>query len=373
MKPASLSVVIPVYNEEATIRSILAKVRSAPLPAEITKLQLILVDDCSTDGTPAILKEYEESCTLVAHPTNQGKGAALQTGFRAAWGDLVLIQDADLEYDPAQYCTLLEPLLSGQAQVVYGSRFASGQTRTVGGYWHWFANAGLTAFSNLLSGLHLTDMETCYKVFTRPVLNQLSLTEKRFGIEPEITAKLAHLVRTQDLSIHEVPVRYAPRTWAQGKKIGAKDGLRALFCILKYNTTGLAVFLRYCLMGLLVALSQYLSMVGLVELAGFTGILGQNTANILSLELSLLVAFALHRSFTWSHAPGPTSISGIARQLLGFHGVSLASVGLRIALFFGLSLLAFPYGLNLLLGIGLALVLNFIGYHHLVFRKVPLP
>ncbi len=222
-----LSIVIPVYNEVDTITEILARVRAAPFDKEI-----ICVDDGSTDGTREILAALaDENTRICFHDRNRGKGAALRTGFGAAGGDIVIIQDADLEYDPQQYPRLIQPILEGKADVVYGSRFTTGEYRRVLFFWHMVGNTFLTLLSNMLTNLNLTDMETCYKVFRREVLERITVEEDRFGFEPEITAKVAKL----DVRIYEVGISYSGRTYKEGKKIDWKDGVSALRCILKYN------------------------------------------------------------------------------------------------------------------------------------------
>jgi len=222
-----LSVVIPVYNEKNTIREICAAVKAVNIDKEI-----ILVDDFSTDGTRDILPSLEENGTrVVYHDRNQGKGAALRTGFGQAKGDIVIIQDADLEYDPQQYPLLIQPILDGRADVVFGSRFAGGECRRVLYFWHMLGNKYLTLLSNMFTNLNLTDMETCYKVFRREVLDRITIEENRFGFEPEITAKVSKL----NVRIYEIGIAYAGRTYVEGKKIGWKDGVSALRCILKYN------------------------------------------------------------------------------------------------------------------------------------------
>jgi glycosyltransferase involved in cell wall biosynthesis len=223
-----LSVVIPVYNENASIVELVKRVRAAPLDKEI-----ILVDDGSTDGTRDTLQTLASTTdlTILYHDRNRGKGAALRTGIAAACGEAVIIQDADLEYDPQDYPKLLEPIRKGVADVVFGSRFSGGETHRVLYFWHALGNKFLTLLSNMLTNLNLTDMEVCYKLFRREIIQQIVIEEDRFGFEPEITAKVAR----QRCRIYEVGISYAGRTYEEGKKIGWKDGVRALWCILKYN------------------------------------------------------------------------------------------------------------------------------------------
>jgi glycosyltransferase involved in cell wall biosynthesis len=222
-----LTIVIPVFNESGTIRDIIAAVEATPYSKEI-----IVVDDGSTDGTRDILDAIQNAnVKVIKHARNQGKGAALQTGFSHAAGDIIIIQDADLEYDPEEYPILLKPILDGKADVVYGSRFAGHGAHRVLYFWHYVGNRFLTLLSNLFTNINLSDMETCYKVFTREALAGIEIKEKRFGFEPEITAKMAK----KKLRIYEVPISYYGRTYEQGKKIDWKDGVKALWCILKYN------------------------------------------------------------------------------------------------------------------------------------------
>lgn len=227
-----LTVIIPVFNEKMTIEAVLQRVEAVPLQM---KREIVLVDDCSTDGTREVVQRLKqgrgESLVCLFHDRNRGKGAAIRSGFAIASGDILLIQDADLEYDPVEYHKLLAPILAGKADVVYGSRFVGSQPHRVLLFWHSIGNRFLTLLSNMLTNLNLTDMETCYKVFRKEIVAGLTLRENRFGFEPEITAKIAKL----DCRIYEVGVSYSGRTYAEGKKINWKDGLWAIWCILKYN------------------------------------------------------------------------------------------------------------------------------------------
>lgn len=225
-----LSIVIPVYNEKATIEEVLDRVNALEFDTEV-----VVVDDGSHDGTREVLRGLERDGKidrLILHEKNQGKGAALQTGFREAAGDWVVVQDADLEYDPQDIPRLLQPVLDGKADVVYGSRFQGSGPHRVLFFWHSIANHLLTLASNMLTNLNLTDMETCYKLFRREILQQFELKEKRFGVEPEMTAKLAKI---RGIRIYEIGISYAGRTYAEGKKIGWRDAISALRCIVRYN------------------------------------------------------------------------------------------------------------------------------------------
>lgn len=226
-----LSVVIPCYNEKDTIEGVIAAVRDCG----IRNLEIIIVEDCSTDGTRELLKEKVAATVekVLYHKVNSGKGAALRHGFKAATGDLVVIQDADMEYDPKDYLHLIEPFVNGRAdaEVVYGSRYARGERYMIKRFYHSAGNKFLTLLSNLFSDMVLTDMETCYKMFRREIIQAIPIKEPRFGFEPEVTAKVAKM----RCRVYEVPISYYPRSYSEGKKIGVKDGFRAIYCILKYN------------------------------------------------------------------------------------------------------------------------------------------
>jgi glycosyltransferase involved in cell wall biosynthesis len=227
--PRCLGVVIPVFNEEKTLHLIVERVLARPEVGE-----LVMVNDCSTDGTWQTMQDLAKTdprIRVFTHEVNQGKGAALRTGFQQVKSDIIIIQDADLEYDPDEYPKLLMPIITGRAEVVFGSRFLGSGMHRVLYYWHCIGNQFLTLLSNMCTNLNLTDMETCYKVFRRGVLKQITIEENRFGFEPEITAKVAKL----KVPLYEVSISYYGRTYEEGKKIGWKDGVRAIWCILKYN------------------------------------------------------------------------------------------------------------------------------------------
>lgn len=224
-----LSVIVPCYNEAATIRQVIEAIHHSP----ITDQEIIVVDDCSSDGTQEILKQDIEPLVsqVIYHPRNLGKGAALRTGLGQMTGDIAIIQDADLEYSPQDYPLMLEPILQGRADVVYGSRFQGSAPHRVVYYWHRVGNGFLTTLSNMFTNINLTDMETCYKAFRKEIIQQIRIEENRFGFEPEITAKVAKL----NCRIYEVGISYYGRSYKEGKKINWKDGVWAIFCILKYN------------------------------------------------------------------------------------------------------------------------------------------
>jgi len=223
-----LSIIIPCYNESSTILSLIDAVKQSP----VKDREIIIVDDGSKDGTRDILGELNDpEVRVIFHKANQGKGAALRTGFQEATGDICIVQDADLEYDPQEFPVVIQPILEGKADVVFGSRFLSGRPHRVVYFWHRIGNGVLTLMSNFFTDLNLTDMETCYKAFRREVIQSINIRENRFGFEPEVTAKVAKM----NLRIYEVGISYYGRTYDEGKKIGWRDGFRAIYCILKYN------------------------------------------------------------------------------------------------------------------------------------------
>jgi len=361
-----LTIVIPVFNEKNTILSILKTVESVRLPKAIRETEIVIVDDCSTDGTRDVLKTIKKKHVKVLyHEKNGGKGAALQTGFGACTGDFVIIQDADLEYDPHEYPKLLQPILDNRADVVYGSRFMGGEPHRVLYFWHMVGNKLLTLLSNMFSDLNLTDMETCYKLFRRDVLKRLTLEEKRFGIEPEMTAKIGRMGREEGVRVYEVGISYYGRTYEEGKKIGLKDAFRALWCIFKYNTSRFAHLVKYGINGVFVALSQYLAIIVLVESFCLRSIMDQNIAHAVSIEISIIVGFILHSFIGWRYRfPTP---GHLAMKVVQFHLVTGISVAIRLVIFYGLSLTGIDYRLNTIIGIAVAIVWNFMGYDRIVF------
>ncbi|MFM9065772.1 MAG: glycosyltransferase [Planctomycetota bacterium] len=362
MNSCTLSIVIPCYNEEQTLRRCVAAVLQAFEQTSNLELQIIIVDDCSRDRSLEIARELarEHAQVLVQHhERNQGKGAALRTGFQHATGDFVAIQDADLEYDPHDLIRLVEPLRSGTADVVYGSRFLTAGLHRVLYFWHSLGNRFLTFLSNMFTDLNLTDMETCYKVFRRDVIQGINLQENRFGFEPEITAKLAQ----QRLRIYEMGVSYFGRTYAEGKKIGVRDGFRALYCIVKYNAHSAPWALQllvYTLIGGTAALFNLALFLGLRLLT-----VPIMTSAVVAFAAAAVVNYLLCIWLLFRHRARWNTISELA--------IYLALVAL-LGLVDGYLTQAFiAVGIAELLAKSLAsaigLVLNFIGRRLLVFPE----
>lgn len=361
-----ISVAIPVFNEEKTLDALVSKVLKAPLPRGCD-IECIIVNDCSTDATENILAGLKDPrIKIFHHDINRGKGAALRTAYEQCTGEVIIVQDADLEYDPAEYPNLLQLIIEGKADVVYGSRFMGGAPHRVVYFWHSLGNKLLTLFSNIYTDLNLTDMETCYKVFKREILEDIELEEDRFGIEPEFTAKVARLAKQKGIAIYEVGISYYGRTYSDGKKIGLKDAFRAIWCIWKYNTSSLAKITKYIAHGGVVATSQFISIIILIELFGFTNSIQQNIANVISIEISVLVGFLLHGFVTWNRKP--ESPSDLMRRFAKFHLITGVSFAIRVVMFYILSLAAIDYKLNVLAGIAVAVLINYIGYDRYVFK-----
>lgn len=362
-----ISIVIPVYNEVSSFSRLLEQVLNAPMPPNC-EIECVIVNDASTDGTAELLEQVQDArVRIYHHGVNRGKGAALRTAYHYCSGEVIIIQDADLEYDPREYRKLLQPILDGKADVVYGSRFMGGQPHRVVYFWHSVGNKMLTLLSNMYTDLNLTDMETCYKVFKKEILEHIELEEDRFGIEPEFTAKVAALAKRSGLAIYEVGISYYGRTYEEGKKIGWKDAFRAAWCIWKYNVSTLAKLTKYIAHGSLVAASQFLSIFLMIEYWGFVQPEQQQLANIISIEISIIVGFFLHGYITWFHHL--TSLADRLKEFLKFHLVTGISFAVRIWLFAYLLNHGVGYQLNVFIGILVAIVINYLGYDRFVFNK----
>jgi glycosyltransferase involved in cell wall biosynthesis len=363
-----ISVVIPLYNEVNTIQKVLEKVNQSLARFKIEK-EIIIVDDLSTDGTRELLAKIKKTdYKILYHKKNHGKGRALQTGFHSVTGDIIIIQDADLEYDPDEYPQLINPVLNGKADIVYGSRFIQISPHNKNFSLFTFANLILTYLSNLFSGLNLTDMETCYKIFKADILKKISLRENRFGFEPEFTAKIAHLVRTQRISLVEVSISYHRRTYGEGKKIGFLDALKAVWCIFYYNSTFIAKFVKYIICGAIVAITQMLGILFLVEYCRLQTNLLKNIAHAVSIEISILTGFFLHSKFTWQIVS--KSLKKNLIHMLYFHVINFLSFPLRVLLFFSLlNIHGIDYRLSTIISMGIAVLINFPGYNKIVFAE----
>ena len=356
----SLSVVVPCFNEAATLQACIEKVLE--LRDHGVVLEVIIVDDASSDNSPEIAQELAQVASeikVVRHKSNQGKGAALRTGFKEATGDFVVVQDADLEYDPHDILELLAPLVDGRADVVYGSRFLGGQPHRVLYFWHYLGNKFLTFLSNMFTDLNLTDMETCYKVFRREIIQDIVIEENRFGFEPEITAKLAQ----RKLAIYEMGISYNGRTYAEGKKIGWRDGFRALYCVVRYNAPALPLpmqFLVYLFIGGTAALvNLFLFLVMLSMGLGVTASALFAFIAAAGVNYLLCVTLLFKRRSRWA---GPV-------EMLVYVGlvVAVALVDMQVTrvLIAGST----PAWLAKLCASAIALTLNFLGRRNLVFSQ----
>lgn len=324
---------MPVYNEIATINRIVEAVMAAPLPQGMER-ELLIVDDCSTDGTRELLAKLPApGIKIILQDDNKGKGMALRTGFKEASGDIILIQDADLEYDPAQYGELLAPILEGKADAVYGSRFIGGKPHRVLYFWHSIANGLLTILSNAMSDLNLTDMECCYKVFRREVLQGMELEENRFGIEPELTARLGSLCREKGLRVYEVGISYDGRTYAEGKKIGFWDAVRALFCIAAYNDSPFARKVQHAISALTGGAAQFFSLLAIIELLRLANPIFLNAANIMATETAVVTAMALDVAIFRHHGQRLPLLKALLASLI-YHAEKAFSMVVRLIIFY---------------------------------------
>jgi len=355
-----LTVVIPCYNEEQTLKKCVKRVLA--IADEYLSLEIFIIDDCSSDNSLSIARELESKyseITVYQHEKNMGKGAALRTGFEEAKGDFVAVQDADLEYDPKDLKKLLVPLIEGDADVVFGSRLMTTGAHRVLYFWHSLGNRFLTLISNMFTDLNLTDMETCYKVFGREVIQEIDINENRFGFEPEIVAKVAH----KRLRIYEMGISYRGRTYAEGKKISAKDGFHALYCIFRYNAHRAPIpiqFLIYLLIGGIAAVANFIIFISLYY-SGFDALFSAPTAFITAAILNywLCIAILFRHQAKWRTT---TEI---------FFYITLVVIAALLDLFMTslfLSVGVSPAGSKILAS-GVALALNFVGRRFLVFPE----
>ena len=357
-----LSIVVPCYNESKTLRPCIERVLN--IANETLALEIIIVDDCSTDGSLAIARQLasiHEQIVVLTHDKNQGKGAALRSGFKRATGDFVAVQDADMEYDPRDLSRILTPLIGGDADVVLGSRFLSSGTHRVLYFWHYLGNRFLTVLSNMFTDLNLTDMECCYKVFRREVIQSIEIQEERFGIEPEIVAKVAH----KRLRIYEAGVSYYGRTYEEGKKIGFRDGLRALYCICHYNAPKAPwpmQFFLYLFIGGTSAVVNFLAFLGLFR-TGLDVMVSAPIAYVTAAVANYLLCIALlfrHRA-RWS---------SVTEFLFFLSIVFLVGI---LDLYMTRSLLDLGYapGTSKAWASGAGLIFNFLGRRYLIFPEPP--
>lgn len=354
------SIVIPCFNEEKTLRKCIEKVLE--IADETLSLELIVVDDCSSDQSLIIARGLEDKypeIKVLHHKVNQGKGAALRTGFQIATGDFVAVQDADLEYDPMEFKKLLVPLIENQADVVFGSRFLSAGHHRVLYFWHYMGNRLLTFLSNMLTDLNLTDMETCYKVFRREVIQSIQIKENRFGFEPEIVAKVAHM----RLRIFEIGISYYARTYEEGKKIGVKDGVRALYCIFRYNAHFAPIpiqFLIYTLIGSFCAVVNLFIFLGFFK-TGLVITIAAPAAFIIAATVNYFLCILL----LFKHKVRWNTKTEITFFLLIVMLIGACDLGLtKMFMLFGMYA-----GVSKLLASGICLLLNFLGRRFCVFPE----
>ena len=359
-RPAKLSIIVPCFNEEKTLRECVERVRQ--VQDATLAIEIIIVDDCSSDRSAEIARELKAEygeVKVLMHERNRGKGAALRSGFREASGDFVAVQDADLEYRPMELKKLVKPLISGDADVVFGSRFLSPGAHRVLYFWHSLGNKFLTFISNMFTDLNLTDMETCYKVFKREIMQQIQIQEDRFGFEPEIVAKIAHM----RLRVYEMGISYYGRTYAEGKKIGAKDGFRALYCILRYNGNKAPLpmqFLIYLFIGGFAALFNLVVFLSAVSVG-----VGITLAAPGAFILAAIVNYLLCIILLFRHKARWNSISELIVYWLLVGAVCLVDLGVTKSL---VSMGASPAGAKMVASV-IGLVFNFLGRRFLVFPE----